>query len=176
MRKKLRSRRGFSLTEVLICVVLLALMSAAGATVASAVLSTRNDMLETADAQVLASTVLEAVSNEIRYGEYVTLTTTGRTTTLTLTSSTFGVNTEFSAESGHVTVASSVITSSTGESYKKLLPDSAYTMGLTVTGLTFEKGDGNSVKITVTLQGRGDHAWTKSLTVTPLNGLTVKTS
>ncbi len=173
MRKKLRSRRGFSLTETLLCVALLALMTAAGTTVASTVLSTRNDMMEVADAQVLASTVLEAVSNEIRYGEYVTLDTTVSDNKLTLTSSTFGENTEFAVEAsdGHVTVTSTAM----GGGSEKLLPDSAYTMGLKVTDLSFAKGAAeNSVVITVKIGGRGDHTWEKALTVTPINGLTVK--
>ncbi len=174
MRKKLRSRRGFSLTETLICVVLLALMTAAGTTVASSVLSTRNDMMEVADAQVLASTVLEAVSNEIRYGRDVTLDADNK---LTLTSSTFGENTVFAvaASGGHVTVESNA-TESMDDSYKKLLSDSAYTMGLQVKDLSFKLEGTNSVTITVKIEGRGDHAWEKSLTVTPMNGLTKKTS
>lgn len=170
IRKKLYSHRGFSLTEMLICVVLLALMTAAGVTVSAAVLSTRSDMLETADAQILASTVLEAVANEIRYGEDVAFDAANK---LTLTSTTFGEKTEFMPTAGRVTVTSAAIDTDRTDGVRitePLLPDAAYT-SLRVTGLTFEAKDGSFVLITVTVQGRGTQSWSKELTVTPLNGL-----
>lgn len=168
MMKKSRSRAGFTLTETLITVAILAIMSAAGAVVTGTVLSTRNDMIEAADAQVLASTVLEALADEIRFGQNVRLEETVDKTTLKLNSLSFGTNTFFDIEEGRVVAKGESLESMT-EGFTKLLPDKAYT-SLKVTALSF-RGENGGVTITLTVEGRGGVLWSDSLTVTPLNGI-----
>lgn len=175
MRKKLRSRRGFSLSEMLICVALLALMTAAGTTVSATVLNTRNDMMNVADAQVLASTLLESIANEIRYGEDVRFEDLDgdRNDELVFTSATYGENTHFEVADNRVVALSDAIPD-VGDINGKLLPDGAYT-SLLVADLTFSTGSGDAITISITVRSRRSTAtgntWTKSLTVTPMNGL-----
>lgn len=68
MSKKLKTCRGASIAEMLIAVVLLALLTAGGITVAAGVMASYNRMKEAANADILASTVIEAISNEVRLG------------------------------------------------------------------------------------------------------------
>lgn len=172
--KRRSSRAGFTLTETLIAVVILALMSAAGAAASGAVLSTRNDMMEVADAQVLASTVLETLADEIRFGQDVRVQdSTGE---LRLNSLSFGADAVFTVgDDGRVKAVSDALKGKGGE-FALLLPDSAYTT-LRVKTLSFEKETDSggvptgAVVIKLTIEGRGGELWSGSLTVTPLNGI-----
>lgn len=173
--KRRSSRAGFTLTETLIAVVILALMSAAGAAASGAVLSTRNDMMEVADAQVLASTVLETLADEIRFGQDVRVQdSTGE---LRLNSLSFGADAVFTVDpnDGRVKAVSDALKGKGGE-FALLLPDSAYTT-LRVKTVSFEKETDSggvptgAVVIKLTIEGRGGELWSGSLTVTPLNGI-----
>lgn len=97
MKKKIKSSRGVSILEMLIAVLLLSLLSAGGVTATTAVMSDYNHMGEAANAEILASTVIETISNEIRLGNDISVgpdptATTGES--LTLDSAFFGENTE----------------------------------------------------------------------------------
>ena len=84
-----RRKGGFTLTETLITVAILAIMTAAGATATGVVLSTKNDMVDTANAQILASTALDALADEVRYGRNVKVDAADNTF-ITLDSGKFG--------------------------------------------------------------------------------------
>lgn len=158
--KKLRSRAGFSLTEMLIAVAVLAIMSAAGAVVTGTVLSTRQDMLEAGDAQVLASTTLEALAKEIRYGKNVRLDGG----TVTLDSQFFGEGASFKCAAGRVQASGKGVS---GDE-EKFLTDKAYT-SLKITDLKFEPSSGDGITISLKVEGRRGELWSQELTVVPLN-------
>lgn len=97
MKKKIKSSRGVSILEMLIALLLLSLLSAGGVAATTAVMSDYNHMGEAANAEILASTVIETISNEIRLGNDISVgpdptETTGES--LALDSAFFGENTE----------------------------------------------------------------------------------
>lgn len=161
--KKLRSRAGFSLTEMLIAVAVLAIMSAAGTVVTGTVLSTRQDMIEMGDAQVLASTTLEALAKEIRYGKNVRLDSG----TVTLDSQFFGEGASFECDASTGRVRANGKDLSGDE--EKILTDKAYT-SLKITALTFaQASSGDGITVSLTVAGRRGELWSQELTVVPLN-------
>lgn len=169
--RKLRSKKGFTLTETLLCVALLAIMSAAGAVASGVVISVRNGMIETADAEVLASTALETLADEVRFGrEIVVDDTTGDVTQMD--SMTFGPGATFSVIDGKLYVDSEALPTTDPAEYHKVLSDSAYTH-LKVKDLTMAADKTtNSVTISLTVENSGGKKlWSGSVTVTPLNKL-----
>ena len=167
--RKLRSRGGFSLTEVLMAVALLAILAAGSAVASGVIISTRNGMIQTADAQVVGGTVMEAIAGEVRYGLNMTSDTDGN---ITFDSAVFGPGTTFGVNTDGRVIATSVIatsviaTSGTSTTYD-LLPESAYS-GLEITKLEVKKEDGtDTVKITVEV----GTLWSDDVTVKPLNGI-----
>lgn len=73
MRKKLKSRLGVTILEMLVALLILSLLTAGGVAATSAVMADYNHMTEASNADILASTVIEAISNEIRLGRGITL-------------------------------------------------------------------------------------------------------
>lgn len=71
MRRKLRRRTGFTLAETLLAIMILSLVTAAGTAGVTAVLAVRNRMVQTANAQVLASAAAEAIADELRFGRSI---------------------------------------------------------------------------------------------------------
>lgn len=179
MTKKLKSRCGTSIAEMLVAVIVLALLTAGGITATSAVMASYIRMKEAAHADILASTVFEALSNEIRLGWDIALPTSdpAKTTSesLTLTSACFGEDTALKLENGHL------IAQKDGEP-KQVLSDSAYN-GLHLDDLSFEEvppgvtpagsGGGTSVravyKISFTVCNGSDSAlWKGSASTAPM--------
>lgn len=168
-----RRKGGFTLTETLITVAILAIMTAAGATATSVVLSTKNDMVDTANAQILASTALDALADEVRYGRNVSVAGD----TITLDSGKFGDGAVIKLVDNEVQVEVTVKKEDTENPGKMkdvvekfdLLGDATYA-GLKITSLQFKKTDDN-VKISMTVQGRRTNdLWQDERTVTMLNG------
>lgn len=156
--RKLKTRSGFSLAETLITVAILAIVTAGGVVVAGQVIDTRNAMIETADSQVLAATALEALADEVRFGQEIVI----EESTLTLNSTTFGYRAQIMLDNNRIVA---VVNGETQD----LLAEKAYT-GLKITCLSFTEADG-AVTISLTVEGRSGGAWSRSLTVRPLNGL-----
>lgn len=67
-RQKLKARRGFSLAETLVAVLILAMLSSAAALGVSQALWQRNKSIALADAQSVASTAAQIVTDQLRYG------------------------------------------------------------------------------------------------------------
>lgn len=148
-------------------VVLLALMSAAGAVVTGSVLSTRQAMIETADAETLASTALEALANEVRFGRNITqkpgAAVGGYPQVEKIDSQIFGPEAEFSVDGGKIKVKSMTKTFD-------LLSESAYSH-LKIAGMSMEI-IGGQVKISLTVSGRsGKELWSGGMTVSPMNSI-----
>lgn len=71
MKKKLRSRRGVTLTEMLVTVIIIGLMTAGVATGISASLNVYHESTQLSDAQTLSATLAQAVMDELRYATNV---------------------------------------------------------------------------------------------------------
>lgn len=67
-RQKLKAKRGFSLAETLVAVLILGLLSSAAALGVSQALWQRNKSIALADAQTVASTAAQMVTDQLRYG------------------------------------------------------------------------------------------------------------
>ena len=73
MIKKLKSRSGLTLTELVITLFILTMFSAACLLGMTTAFSIRRDIIKTSDADILASTVTQAISSEIRMSSGVTV-------------------------------------------------------------------------------------------------------
>lgn len=189
--RKTRSRSGFTLSETLITLAILAIVTVAGTVASGTVLSTKIDMMQTADAQVLASTALKSVADEVRYGRNISIdppaaggaggggaggaggggSSTIENNTITLDSMNFGTHAtiELDDTDGRIKVTSGAITAKGDSNAGLLLPETAYT-SLKVKSLNFKK-DGADVTITVAVEGRQGELCVEAMTVTPLNSI-----
>ena len=163
MRRKIMNRRGFTLVETLMVIFILALVTSAGAVGVSAVLATRVEMIQTADAEILGSTAFQAIANELRFGQNITVGDEGvAVSSVSLDSLTYGLNTKISQKNGRLTYGDS--------ENNQMLGEKAYS-GLDISGLTFvQKADG-SITISLAVSGsKGKQLWSGEVTVVPLNG------
>ena len=71
MKKKLRSSRGVTLTEMLVTVIIIGLMTAGVATGISASLNVYHESTQLSDAQTLSATLAQVVMDELRYATNV---------------------------------------------------------------------------------------------------------
>ncbi len=162
MKKKLKGRGGYTLTEILIVVAIVAIIAAAGAVTTTAVISARNSMIEAADAQILGSTAAQAIADELRFGQNITISTDE--TKVTLDSTAFGDSVCIKLDDGRLAVVGVDGTD------QMMLAESAYS-GLEISKLTF-KQDGTGVTVNITVSGRnGEDKWSESFSVVPLNGI-----
>ena len=67
--KKLRSKKGFTLVEVLVATLILAIFVSMAIVGTSALFGTGEQMMAVSKAAVLGSDVMKAVTNEVRFGE-----------------------------------------------------------------------------------------------------------
>lgn len=163
MRYKTRSRRGFTLVETLIVIFILALVTSAGAVGVSAVLATRVDMIQTADAEILGSTAFQAIASELRFGQNIKVGDSDVTgETVSLDSLTYGMNKKILLNKGKLQYGS--------DESEQILGEKAYS-GLTISDLGFVREDDGSITITLAVSGsKGKQLWSGALTVVPLNG------
>lgn len=154
MTHKLCSRRGMTLTEVLVALLILALATIGVTAGVSASLRVYRQVTEASDAQMLVSTLSAALMDELRYARNV-----NGTDSPTFTSDTFGENAAVKVdENGQVTVG--------GE---KLLSSAAYA-GLRVEPLTVKYADGVfHVELTVQSGRDGRNVRMASFDVRALN-------
>ena len=108
VREKLRSRRGLTLTELLVAMLILSLVTVGVATGISASLRVYRQATETSDAQMLTSTLSTALMDELRYARDVS-----GTDDPTFTSGTFGENVSVEVLDGLVTVGGEKLLGST---------------------------------------------------------------
>ena len=163
MRRKLKSRRGVSMVEMLVALLVLSLLTAGGVTATSAVMADYGRMQDAANADILASTVIETISNEIRLGKDITVETDaeGKTSALHLGVSAFSDKPVTLRLDGNKLVAVTTDAAAGTEVTKQLLSEDAYS-GLSLKDLTFELEDPDPSDPTVTA---GRAAYSMNFTV-----------
>lgn len=155
MKKKIKSSRGVSILEMLIALLLLSLLSAGGVTATTAVMSDYNHMGEAANAEILASTVIETISNEIRLGNDISVVLPDPTATtgesLALDSAFFGENTEIKLKDNCLIAE----TKDSGGTIvtKQVLSEDTYS-GLHLKDLTFKRVEEGTVLGSTEMTGR----------------------
>ncbi len=156
MKKKIKSSRGVSILEMLIALLLLSLLSAGGVTATTAVMSDYNHMGEAANAEILASTVIETISNEIRLGNDISVVVPDPTATtgesLTLDSAFFGENTELKLVDKCL-IAETKDSEGNVIATKQVLSEDTYS-GLHLKDLKFERVESGTVLGSTEMTGR----------------------
>lgn len=156
--RKLKGRRGFSLAELLVAMLILTMVSMVACMGISTATADRIKAITMADAQSVASTAAQAVSDQVRYGQ---ISNVG-SDYIELTSSTYGNKVKLCLEGGRL------VAQSTSGVNNALLGENAYS-GLAVDSLEFEAdtsaGKVEAVKITLSVGG----SWSLTWTVAPLN-------
>ena len=163
--KKLKNSRGMTLVEMLIAVMLLALLTAGGVTATTAVMANYTRMADAANAEILASTVIESLSNEIRLGRNIkveeSVLSSGINDTLILDSAVFGNGTTLKLDGdGHL----EAVTEVPGADPIQVLS------GLKLTDLQFTQS-GSTVTISFTVvSDYSGNLWDGSVTVSSMYG------
>lgn len=156
--RKLKGRRGFSLAEMLVAMAILTMMSMVACMGITTALQDRAKAITVADAQSVASTAAQAVSDQVRYGQIVKV----ESDYIELTSNTYGSKVKLCLDGGRL-----VAQNASGASYA-LLGEKAYS-DLSVDELTFAPdisgGKVESVDIHLSVAG----IWSLDWTVAPLN-------
>lgn len=193
MAKKMRTAKGFTLAEILIVILILSLVTLAGTAAVTTVLSVRNRMIQVANAQMLASTAAEAIADELRFGQDMTVAATEDA--VTLGSSLYGPGGELClATAGTTTVAGKgvpardvpvgqlVVISKDGA--REMLGARSYD-GLYFSSLHFTLKEAGtaaatpaggtatteaSVTVAMTVTDGSQDLWSMEFTVVPLNG------
>lgn len=99
--KKLRARGGMSLSELLVAILILSLVSLGVAVGVSSAMRVYQQSVELSDAQTLSSTLATAIMDELRFARDVSVTDNNPS----FTSATFGEGVSFDVDdNGYVTV------------------------------------------------------------------------
>ena len=155
MVKKLKSRAGFTLTELLITLLILTMFSAACLLGMTTAFSVRNNIIKASDADILASTVTQAISGEIRMSSDATV----ENEVLTYRSANYGANCTMMLDAdGRIKVGPD-------NAPRDLLSSAAYGYSsgsrseskLHIEDLHFES-DGAAIKVTFHICDEGGHA------------------
>lgn len=175
--RKARSKGGFSLAETLVAIAILSILTSAAALGTSQALQMRNRSIALADAQTVASTTAQVMTDQLRYGRIDP--THSSDDTVVFASGTYGASVCMGLDGdGYlVTRAASVDGSGSlvqGATYA-LLGEDAY-CGLCLTDLEFkvnasgETVSSVDVSFSVASAGAtGDSLWNLEFSVAPIN-------
>lgn len=174
--EKLRSRRGMTLTEMLIALAIFALLTAALAVGTTAAWKVYRNAVVASEARALQSTLTQSLTNELRYAGNIKTeeatpggeTPGGETPVrkVSFDSETFGVKVSvISSEDGRIRIG-------TEEKMYDLLPEKAYTKGLkAAAAVSYAEEDGIfTVELTVKHDLFPDEGRKSTFTVRALNG------
>ncbi len=167
--KKLRNKKGFTLTEMLISVLLLGIVSLMVTAMMSAILNSTVTMREVAQAEILGSEALDNLQGQLRVATSVTVDGDGHVT--------FDIN---SANLGYTfAIKDGKIVMEHGKDDKKetelLFAGTSYG-NLSVKNLEFKKSGDDSIIISVWISFGEKMLWSGSVTVKPLNVNGISTS
>lgn len=164
--RKFRLKNGFTLAEMLIAVLLLALVTSMAVVMTSAVLSTTTTMQEIAQAEILGSEALDNLQREIRFGTNISVKNGGEVLSYKrgVTDCTLG-NTD-----GKIMITTFI----KGETNSNELFAGVSYGNLKIAALSFALGDGteipkDSVGISVSIAFGEKILWSDSVSVKPLN-------
>lgn len=172
--RKLVSKRGFTLAEMLIAVLLLSFFTIMAAVMTSAVLNNTFIIKEVAQAEILGGEVLDNIQAELRFALNVELPTEA---TDKITFSHDKANDDCVMklnDEGRVVVT---IKLQDGTEDSELFEGVSYG-NLKITKLTFEQGKdeaAGSVKVTVSVSYGDKVLWQGSVSVRPINGVKTET-
>lgn len=153
IRRKLCSRRGMSLSELLAALLIMSLVTIGVATGVSAALRTYRQSVAQSDAQMLASTLTSALMDELRYARDI------KTEGPAFTSDTYGENvTVKPSDDGYLCVGDQL-----------LVGKGAYAVTLRAKMTEF-KYDGSKFNVKLTICEGDKEIRTVEFSVTPLNG------
>ena len=163
MRQKIADRKGFTLAEILIVLAMIGLVTAAGVAATSAVLASRITMIQTADAQILASTAFQAVANELRFGQNIEVSDDGMSAVLD--SVTYGPKTKLLLNDGKLQYSDNV--------KDQILSEDAYSklrIMLDPSEKLFTQEADGTITIHPKVTGsKNTTLWSGDVSVTPLN-------
>lgn len=189
---KLTRKKGFTLAEMLIAVLLLGFVTLMAGVMTSAVLDTTVTMEEVAQAEVLGNEALENIQSEIRFGTNVTLKNGSVTYNRNMTPN--GGNTIIYREGCTIALNDDegmlVIKYKDDDGNDKtdtLFGGASYGKNLKITELTFQSGtlsetvnnteagsgddvDKTVLTVTIKISFGDDVIWSGSASVKPLNG------
>ena len=143
VREKACSRRGMTLSEVLVALLIFSLVTVGVAAGVGASLRVYREATESSDAQMLASTLATALMDELRYARDVS-----GTDAPTFTSDTFGEGVSVSVdENGYVTVGGEKLLSDAAYAGLRVTTEVSYTDGVFDVELTVQSGtEGRDVR------------------------------
>ena len=186
--KKL-GRKGFTLAELLIAVLLLGFVCVMVTVMTSAILSTTATMQEVAQAEILGSEALENLQNELRFGQGIVVSENSVTLTRHSTNKNstikIGDDKEEDKElNGRIVVTFDKTSKGEGgtdktETVTELLFGGTSYGNLTITDLKFVKDidettkkETGTITISLSVMYGDDTLWSGSVSVRPINGLT----
>ena len=172
--KKLRNTKGFTLTEMLIAVMLLGFVCALVTAMTSRVLEATVTMQEVAQAEILGSEVFDNLQGQLRVAQKIEVNekaNDGKGITFDIDSANVGYT--FAVKDGKIVLGhgkDGVIT----EENKGTPPFGGVSYGnLSVKSLEFAASGEDSIKISVSISYGEKTLWSGDVTVTPLNGMTI---
>ena len=150
MRKKLRSTRGLTLTEVLATALILALVAAAIGVGVNTALRVYRESVTLSDAQTLSSTLSQALMDELRYARDIQADGS-------YTSGVYGPGSKIGSTDGRVTVKN-----------QPLVGEGAYGNGQFSAGALVQYTDG-AFQVTLTISEQAQEIQKVEFSVCPIN-------
>ena len=162
--KKLRNKKGFTLTEMLISVLLLGFVSIMVTVMTSAILSSTVTMREVAQAEILGSEALDNLQGQLRVAHNITLADDVVTFDIDNANKGYVFSVD---EKGKIVMEHE----KNGEKVTELLFAGASYGNLSVKSLEFAASGDDSIEISVSISFGDKTLWRGSVTVKPLNGI-----
>ena len=144
MRKRLKAKKGFSLTEMLATVLIMSLVVASSVTGITAISSTYRKVLRQSNAEHLMTAVNTAMTGELSFAKYVNEGITPVTDEATFYSATYRTC-KYGVKDGKLIINSTTL----GE--KQIINDSTYPDGLAIKELKVNYDDSTN-KFTVKIK------------------------
>ena len=165
--KKLRNKKGFTLTEMLIAVLLLGFVSVMVTVMTTAILNSTVTMREVAQAEILGSEALDNLQGQLRVAHNITLADDVVTFDIDNANKGYVFSVD---EKGKIVMEHE----KDGEKETELLFAGVSYGNLSVTKLQFS-GDNekNVVEILIEISYGSKALWSGSVTVKPLNGVII---